>query len=135
MNSTKISNNVIEIFTANMFYSLPYGILATAICFIILTLFLIFWSVKNGNLYTKFTNVAITDNHLITGGKIISHADFSEKNPDFIKMSEIFHEPIFSHSLLHKNIENQQIDSSVKLQNLFTSALKHIFKMMESQSH
>jgi hypothetical protein len=80
-------------------------VLATLWIFYTLVFFyLVLKMLQRSYLYTRWADVIITDNHYVSGGKIIPKDDFAGQKEAFEVMEKLFREPLFEPSRLKEYI-------------------------------
>lgn len=77
---------------------------------------------RRGNLYTKISNVVITDQHFVTGGHVILHEKINETGEIFQKAENEFHEKFLGNSRISSHIEKQKITFKDELGRLVSLA-------------
>ena len=61
-------------------------------------------------LYTRGADVVITDDHYVSGGKILKKSDFEGQKAAFRVMETMFREPLFQRSELDTYVDMQKKD-------------------------
>lgn len=87
-----------------------------AVFYAIVGIFLFIKMFRKAYLYTKWADVVITDDHLVSGGKILKKDDFEGQRNAFAALEEMFREPIFGKSEMANYIEVEQQNLMQKLQ-------------------
>lgn len=101
------------------------GIIGVLVVFyLIVGIILIVKSLRKSYLYTRWADVVITDNHYISGGKILKKDDFQGQQEAFKVMETVFREPLFKSSELESYITLQKKGLIEKFKTIATGSGK-----------
>lgn len=91
----------------------PMGIIGAALLILIIfasivSILLIAQAVRKSYLYARGADIIITDDHYISGGKVLKKEDFHTQKEAFRLMESIFREPLFAPSELQEYVDFQK---------------------------
>lgn len=89
---------------------------------------------RKSYLYARGANVIVTDNHYVSGWKILKKTDFNGQKEAFEKMERIFREPLFEESQLKDYIEFEKKNLFSQLKDIAIWGWKMIRWLSESRN-
>lgn len=78
------------------------------IFYAVVAIILIVKMFRKAYLYARAADVVVTDNHFVSGGKVLLKDDFEGQKEAFRVMETLFHEPIFGKSEIAEYVEMQK---------------------------